>query len=69
MSKKYVLEIDLFAFANDEVDLSIKVNKIERALNALDFVDNAEVKPLVYLREKGLKAIFPKPIRIEKIRK
>lgn len=69
MSKKYVLEIDLFAFADDEVDLSTKVNKIERALNALDFVNNAEVKPFAYLREKGLKAIFPKPIRIEKIRK
>ena len=66
MSKRFVLEIDLYAYADDEVDLSKKAKLIEEAINALDFASDADVKPIAYESEKGKKSFFPKQVRINK---
>lgn len=66
MSKRFVLEIDLYAYADDEVDLSKKAKLIERAINTLDFASDADVKPIAYESEKGKKSFFPKQVRINK---
>lgn len=66
MSKRYVLEIDLYAFADDEADLSRKAKLIEAAINALDFASDADVKPIAYESGKGIKSFFPKQIKINK---
>ena len=63
---RYVIELDLYLHAENEAEMSQKAVKIERLLNDLEFVSDAEVKPIAYEKGVGGKSFFPKQVRINK---
>ena len=63
---RYVIELDLYLHAENEAELSQHAKTIEKVLNNLEFVSDAEVKPIAYEKEAGKKSFFPKQVRINK---